>query len=365
MKRFKALGLLPILCLAACNSSNYYGDYSFSLGKTDGSHFGFTVSLQKDDYEGKPGFKKMKISAEFGDDFSIASMIESYQEKFPLIGIVIDVFFKDIKNVSEINGYYLVMSDYANEKYGKRVSFGSEELTKMIQDSDVEIIKELGLNFDITPDIVEHFAVAYVNRKEFTFQIPVSMSDVQQQLLWYGYYIDPDNPTNSFMQIDLEKMPGAKGEQRYGTHPEIKTDKHGNLIEDQIEAVNSTYQYEFSRTGLYSKDDNTLIGKFIQSKNEDGEKVLQFIPKDETMSLTNIIGYVQTMDILGAYSKTEEIKFSVSNAETHETNVTYNHEEGTNEGFTDENGTAFRFTSFIQPPFVFRDFHDVKIGLKK
>lgn len=365
MKRFKALGLLPILCLAACNSSNYYGDYSFSLGKTDGSHFGFTVSLQKDEYEGKPGFKKMKVSAEFGDDYSIATMIESYEERIPLIGIIIDAFFKDIKNVTKVNGYYLVIDDLSHGKYGKRVSFGSEELTKMIQESDVEFIKEMGLDLDVTPEIVEHFAVAYVNKKEFTFQIPVSMSDVQQQLLWYGYYVDPENATSSFMQIDMDKMPGIKGEQRYGTHPEIKTDRKGNLIEDQIEMVNSTFQYEFARTGLYSKDDNSLLGKFIQNKNENGEKVLCFVPKDETMSLNNIVGYVDTMDILGGYTKTEEIKFSVLNAETHETNVTYNHEEGTNEGFTDENGAKFTFTSFIQPPFVFRDFHDVKIGLKK
>ena len=57
------------------------------------------------------------------------------------------------------------------------------------------------------------------------------------------------------------------------------------------------------------------------------------------------------------------MKFSINSS--FETNVTYNHKEAKEEGFTDENGTEFTFDSFMEKPFVFRDFHDVKVGLTK
>lgn len=369
MRRLKLLCFLPVLCLTACKSNSYYGDYSFGLGKTNGSHFGFTVSLSKDEYQGKADYKKIKISAEFGDDFSIGEMIESYGEQYPIIGIIFDLFFKDVKNISEINGYYRISNEHPSDKYGKRVLIGSEEITNLLKQSEIEYIKDL--EFDVTPDIVKYVAMAYTTKKEFTFQLPVSIDDVKQQLMWYGIFFDLDNPDPEFIlpkQYDFttdDRFPGAKDESRFGSHPVVKKDKHGVVVEDQVKIMNENFRYEFSHTPLYNSADDTILGKFYQEKNEEGKKRLYFIPSATLTDTEHVSGYVQTMDLLGNYEVKKDITFSY-NKDTYETNVTYQAaEESSKESFVDENSATFKFTDVIRPPFVYRDYHDVKIGLKK
>ena len=370
MNRIKILGLLPVLCLTACGGQSLYGDYSFGLGKTDGSHFGVSVSLSKEAYKGKEGMKKIKFSAEFGDDFSIKDMVDSYKEKYPIIDIFFSLFVNESVNVSEVNGYYYI-SDIKTE-FGKRLYFGTEDLTKLFSDDLKNLINAYdpdllsGDTFDVKPEMVEKVVTAYINtnKKELTFKIPVSMSDVQQQLLWYGYFVDTGNPGSTYQKLDLDKFPGKKGEDRYGSHPKVVKNRKGEVVEDQIKMVNETFKYEFSHTALYSKDDASILGRFYQEINEANEKVLYFLPANDEINLSHLNGKVYTMDILGAFDEKREIKFSVD-AETHATNVTYNHEAGTKEGFTDEDGREFTFNYFMQTPFVFRDFHDVDIGLKK
>ena len=361
MNRIRLLALLPILCLPACNNSSVYGKYSFGLGKTDGSHFGISVDLYKEDYPGKEGMKKMKFTAEFGDEFSIQSMIDTYKEKYPIIEVLFDTILKDAENISEINCYYSVSS--RKTKNGAKVNIGSEELNEILKKSNPDLIDALGLDLDLKPEDIALVLSAYVTSNQFTLQIPVSLNDVQQQLLWYGRFLDFDNPTDSYLRVDLESIVGIKDEDRLGTHPVVKKDKKGNVVEDQVTAVNTAFKYEFSHTALYD-DSGIVIGKFVQDVNANNEKVLYFYPAATTTDLNNLQGVVYTMDLLGNYDYATDIKFT-TNPETHETNVTYNHEKGTKEGFTDENGQEFEFNKFIQAPFVFRDFHDVMIGLKK
>ena len=363
MNRIRLLALLPILCLPACNNSSFYGNYSFGLGKTDGSHFGINVNLSKEDYPSKEGMKKMTISAEFGDEYSIGSMIESYKEQYPIIEVIFDTLLKDVDNISDIDCYYKVTNQ--KTKDGNRVEIGSEELTELLKKSNPDFVDtiETYIDLDLNPSITRYFFSAYVNKKEFSLQIPVSLADVQQQLVWYGRYLDMDNPDSMYKELDLEGLGLGKLEDRFGTHPEIKKDKKGNVISDPIQTINEAYKYQFSYTCLYDEY-SLVLGKFIQGKNDNGEKVLYFYPKDDTVNLNNLEGTIKTMGLLGDYDEEEIIKFT-TNPETHETNVTYNHEKGTKEGFTDEKGKTFTFNKFMQPPFVFRDYHDVMIGLKK
>ena len=361
MKRIKLLGLLAMLCLTSCGKAGPYGKYTFRLGKTDGSHFGLSVELKKDDYTAHEGMKQMQLGAELGDDFSVSKIIEQYEEKYPIIALLLEDIIAKIEesDLSSIDGYYQI-TNYKNEKYGNRVIIGSDFITEFIKENFPEIET---LDIPLTPEMLEKFVCAYCDNKTFTFQIPVSIKDLQQQLVWYGYYFDFDNTAYPFVQLDIDDMPGYHDENRYGTHPGLEKNNKGELILDQVAVMNDTFKYKFSHTVMYSED-NYVIGTFVEQTNKDGDKVLYFSPVKEDTSLTDITGYVKVRDALGEFDTKKDMKISVA-ANSHEVSVDYNHKEGDEEGFTDANGTEFTFKELMQNPFVFRDYHDVKVGLSK
>ena len=361
MRKMKLLCLLPILCLSACSKNSYIGTYEFRLGKTDGSHFGISVVLKGDTYvkDDKPtDYKKMTLSAEVGDDFSLSKLIESYEEEYPIITILLSGLIDKLNDVHEINGYYSV-TQIKNDNYGYRLNIGSDFINDFLRENYPEIFEEF--DFDIDPNMIEKFACAYVDNKILTFQIPVSLLDLQQQLVWYGYYVDP-NGAIPYTQLDLSVMPGAKDEYRYGTHPAIEKDEKGKVVKDEITTVNQLYKYTFSHTILYH--DGLALGSFVSELNSSNQQVLYFKPFDSSMSPTDVTGYVYVKDAVGEFDTKKNIKFSFA-PNSNEVSVTYNHQEGKDEGFADADGTQFTFNELMQKPFIFRDFHDVKVGLTK
>ena len=362
MKRIRILSLLPVLALASCSKTSYGGTYQFRLGKTDGSHLEVTAVLSNEKYNDE-GMKKMTLSADLGEEMSPTSIIEKYGEEYPIIEPFIDIIVDEVKDVNEIPLYYKVLDNKAT-KYGKRLAVGTDFVATKIKEvkEKYEAIKDildgLGVSDEdliITPELTKYFFGAYINSKTLTFEIPVSLEDLKMQSFWYG-------KSTLILGDYVDKLPGTKGEERFGTHPVIKKDDKGNVITNECEEVNKLFEKEFSNTHLYTTADG-MIGSFVVEEI-DGQKTLKcYLDDTYTGSRTNIEGYVYVNDGFGHFDAKKDIKISVD--ENNKTSVTYKNETGKDQIFIDENGKEFKFVETIQTPFVFRDFHTVNLGLTK
>ena len=362
MKKLKLLTLIPCMCLSACSKNTIYGEYEFRLGKTDGSHFGLSVELKNEANEAHEGASNLVMRADLGSDFSLEKIVEQYTEEYPFIKELLEPFLNALPEDRSINGYYQV-TEIQNAKYGYRVKVGSDKIVELIQDAFPEI-PDIGQAVSdlFTPEMIEMVACAYIGKNQFTLQIPVSTMDVRQQLAWYGYLIDLEG-ASLLTQLDSEKLPGPKGEERIGVHPSVVKDDKGNVISREADEMNEKFEFEFSHTYLYQEDPDDPflripVGSFVTRVTEDSnQKYLLFKPFDGKMSLLNIEGYFSQVG-------GELVKFSVANPSQIVT-VTHNGKSGDEEGFIDANGTEFTYKEILKKPFEFRDFHDVKIGLTK
>lgn len=365
MKKIKLIYLLPALCLSSCSGFSPSGVYEFRLGKTDGAHFGISVNLKDDAYTRYEGTKEMSLTLDLGSDFSIEKIAEEYKEEYPLLEPIITKAISMIPEDKTLPGYYS-LTDLKHPTYGTRVKIGSDYLADKIYQEFPEIQEYVDINEFTSPEMVEKIACAYVNEKQFTLQIPVSTDDVIQQLAWYGLYIDTEGAA-LMTNFDLDRLPGEKGEARYGTHPAKTKDEKGNVVADEVDMMNEEFEFEFSHTYLYHTDEIGIryaVGSFLTRNDEDGARALYFKPFDDSMSLQNIEGELSIKENDLGLTTYQAIKFSAV-PHSKEVSVTYNGKKGAEEGFTDANGTEFTFNSFMRKPFVFRDFHDVKVGLAK
>ena len=363
MRKFGIMSVLPVFLLSSCGSFNPYGTYEFRLGKTDGSHLEVSATLLNEDYEKVEGMKKMFLTADLGEDFSISKIMEQYGEEYPILEPFIDSILEKIGQIDQIEMYYKILDDIKNEKYGNRLAIGSDFLEKLIKEiiPDIESLFPEG-TFDLSPETLQNFFVAYINDKNLTFQIPVSMDDIKYQLTWYGRYVDD---SGNVIKLDMDKMPGPKDDERYGVHPKVEKDQMGKIINNEIDLVNEAFKAEFSNTPFYITDENSLekkIGRFVvDTFNEN--KVYLYLDEAYTGSHDSIEGYIYEKDLFGKYNEKHNMKLSVD--ENSLTNLVFNQKEEKDAGVTDMNGEEFKFSLFVQEPFVFRDFHDVKVGLAK
>lgn len=364
MKRLKMLSLVPALCLCSCSQSTPYGLYEFRLGKTDGAHFGVSVELLEEANPDHEGAKKMYLAADFGSDFNIETVIDEYSSDIPFLADIVKEIAKAIiPEDGRFEGYYTLTN--INTSYGTRVKIGSDFIIKTLAEK-YPALAEIEELYDIsTPEIIEMVLCTYLNTKQITFQIPVSIADVQQQLAWYGYLIDFSSD-RLIVDLDLAKLPGAQGEERIGTHPEIIKDNKGNVLVNQIDQVNQTFQFEFSHTFLYQPDElgfPEAVGSFVTKLNEKNETVLYYSPFEEGGTNMDIEGKVYVTSFLDE-RVAKDIKFSYS-TNSKEVSVTHNGKQGKDEGFIDSSGNEFTYSTFMEKPFTFRDFHDVRLGLAK
>ena len=368
MKRLLAISILPSILLASCGKVDYSGTYQFRLGKTDGSHLEFTAVLTNDAYSIE-GMKKMSLSADLGDEMSPTSVMEQYGDEYPILEPIVDILKNEFKDIKEIPLYYKV-TEYKVEKYGYRVDLGTDFVSERIASlkEKYEFIKDLlellhleDSTFAITPEQTKYFVGTYISNKALTFEIPVSVHDLEMQYIWYGkslFFGDASDLPDDF--IDL--LPGEKGEARFGTHPIVKYDTKGKKVEDQCAEVNETFKKEFSNTYLYDSEGNE-IGKFVVEEVEGKQKLICYLDSSYEGSHEHIEGYIYTKSGLGDFDVKSEIKLSVN--DDNSTSVTYSEETGKNAAFIDENGKSFKFDDSIKAPFEFRDFHTVNLGLTK
>ena len=273
MNRLKMLALLPSLCLASCSQANFYGVYEFRLGKTDGAHFGISVELKEGACEGHDGYQNFSLKADLGSDYSIESLLKDYSDD-PIIQQLIEDFVKVLPEDRTIPGYYQI-TDYNNAKYGYRVKLGSDFLEDLVEKlfPSLKELEEIVSSF-ATPEVIEMLLCSYVNDKQFTLQIPVSLYDAQYQLAWYGFYIDP-NGARLLAPLDQDKLPGPKGEERIGVHPALTKNEKGEVVASEVDDMNEIFEFEFSHTYLYQKDEDGVrvpTGSFLERPNEKNEK---------------------------------------------------------------------------------------------
>ncbi len=373
MNKLKLLSIVPALCLASCSKNSFIGVYEFRLGKTDGAHFGLSVELKEDAYQSVEGMKQMQMVADLGDDLNFDEDDFEDSDSFINAKTIIKAFWDLIpedekeNNKITIDGYYQLLPNVVNEKYGTRVKIGSDFLQNLVKKSYPDIAETIDISSIITPEIIELAACAYVDQKQFTLQIPVSMEDLQQQLVWYGILFDLEalndlNFSRIIIDLDQDKLPNTKrGEDRIGSHP-IQNESNGL---HEISDMNQAYEFDFSHTYLYQKDEDDIYqpaGSFITRLNEKGEQKLFF-----DMFEGDVPATVEGAIYVG--STYREVKFYTvsSSKEVAGVNYSYPEDGDATATFKDdvENDVTVTFKEFVKKPFTFRDFHDVKVGLAK
>ena len=363
MKKTFILSLLPSILLMSCGEFKPFGLYQFRLGKTDGNHLELNAELTDVEHGTQKGYNKMVLSADLGQSMSPAAIIESYEDKYPILEDFLEIITSELKELDHIDGFYK-LTNIKNAKYGYRVDIGTDMLVEYAKKLSEkypelkEIIDDIGPDTLVfMPENTRNLFTAYVNKKAFTIQMPVSGDDLTMQSIWYG--------NSSLIQDEnyIEKMPGVKGEERYGTHPKYVV-KNGVVIEDEISQVNELFKKDFSKTAIYS-DELCLskIATLVEEKADNVTKVQVFFEEDYTGSKTLVSGYVETKSMLGEFDDVHAIEVTLD-AQGYIT-CPSNGQTGRNAGFIDENGEEFKYSYLIQPPFEFRDFHVVNVGLSK
>ena len=362
MKRLRVLSLLPVLLLASCSKVDYSGTYEFRLGKTDGSHLAVSATLTNEDYVVE-GTKKMSVTADLGAEMSPTAIIEQYGEEYPLLEPFIDIITDEVAGIKEIPLYYSVLAQ-KDAKRGNKLSIGTDFAMQKVAELEEKypIIKSLleyldikDEQFRLEPERVRYYVGAYVDSKTLTFEIPVSMEDLEMQEFWYG---KSDRVTDY-----VARLPGTQGDERFGTHPKVVTDAQGQITSSEVEETNRIFEKEFSNTPIVNSEGNKIA--FLVQDEVEGKKVLRCHLTD-TAGVTypfTVDGFVYTKDMVGEFDNKQAIKFKVG--ADNSAVVAYNDKTGRDEGFIDDNGTEFRFTDTIQAPYEFRDFHTVNVGLTK
>jgi len=369
MNKLKLLSIVPALCLASCSKNSFIGVYEFRLGKTDGAHFGLSVELKEDAYQSVEGMKQMQMVADLGDDLNFDEDDFEDSDSFINAKTIIKAFLDLIpaeekeNNRITIDGYYQLLPNVVNEKYGTRVKIGSDFLQNLVKKSYPDIAEMIDISSIITPERIELAACAYVDQKQFTLQIPVSMEDLQHQLAWYGVLFDLEalndaNFSRIIVELDEDKLPNTKrGEDRIGSHP-IQNESKGL---HEISDMNKAYEFDFSHTYLYQKDEDDIYqpaGSFVTRLNEKGEQRLFF-----DMFEGDIPAIIEGAIYVGSSYKTVEFTSGESSKEV--SGVNYGHSEAGDETITFGGDVTVTFKEFVKKPFTFRDFHDVKVGLGK
>ena len=381
MKKILPLLLLSATCLASCGNTDYSGNYKFTLGRPGMNETRVSIEMDlKDEDSGSEEFKEFK---KFDAKFELSGVAGIGTGEINLNDIVnamskyLPVTMKD--DVINLPGFYKVQ-DISNEKYGNKVkiAFDLGETLNAIVDF---------LELDPT-ELISHLFVAYCNGSSFTFQLPVSLDDLQMQLAWYGLYVDY-NPylkakvksVSDLVQFFLEgkltgikkynlfdvefgdhKLPGEQDhEKRFGTHPTLEFNDKGEIIGD-IREMNTKFQGYFSNTYLYANNGGEcgekLASVFIDI--DDGSTCL--FPLSENFDVS-----VSTQDVIIKkdigitdydFSENVEAKLTVFEEEYEDGS------HGCQLNYLD--GTMLELNAeFLQESFTFRDFHDIKIELKK
>lgn len=367
MKKVLPLLMLASTCLASCGDVSVYGKYKFLMGRQgdDETRVSLEMELKDEASTVKEGYKNFNATFELSGVAGLGalgdvdpSVLESLKTSLP-IGT-------DENGVTTIPGFYKVQ-DLKDDKYGNKIRLAFD------LGEDLNAIFE---TFDLDPtEIVSSFAVAYCNGSSFTFQLPVSVTDIQMQLCWYGTYIDINpyiknsiNSLSDFVQFFLEgkinskiyeltdfydnKLPGEQDmDKRFGSHPSA----------EEVIEMNKKYQGLFSNTIVY-KNAGGEAGDQLGSIYCDIENnQYKFFPLSSDFDPS-----------VGSYDVIMKKDIGVLNYDFSEDTPVTLTTVGTAEQGSYSCGVKYAGTTddidwevFYQDQFMFRDFNDIKIELKK
>lgn len=389
MNKLKILSLLPALILCSCGKTSknkYVGTYQFRLGKSDGNHMEVTAVITDDNDPKAEGYKVMNLTADLGDQLDPTSRLDEIEDLLDDIAPFLKPFIEEelidkipgfvnavreeMKDLKEIKFFYKV-TDHKNAKYGSRIELGTHALADILNsiktkhpdltdiiDEGINLLKGTKLFRDdmfIMPDKAKYVFNAFIGKKGLTFQVPISVNDLDQQLIWYGFE-QTISATVALPENYIVRMPGTKGEDRFGIHPgkEVKNNK---VIKDEVKEVNKEFAYEFSNSPLYEKDDfedETETARFVlESENGTKKLYLKFNGEFDAKIYDGYVG-IASRKAISLNVDADGLCAVTSNGKT-----------GLKEGFLDEKGTEFKFSEVVSDPFEFRDFNTVNVGLAK
>lgn len=398
MKKVLPLLVLASTCLASCGDTSVYGKYQFLLGRQGDNETRVSIEMELKDEAStvKEGYKNFNASLEMSGLVNINTGDDEEEEESSLLSLAAEAlsatesFNIDSSGKVEIPGYYKV-SDLTDDKYGNKVKIAfdlGEEFNGIME------------YFEIDPtDIISHFIVSYCNGSSFTLQLPVSLDDIQMQLAWYGLYIDYDpylkdkvNTISDLVHFFIEgkvsgdsikycpltdildkKLPGEQNaEVRYGSHPRLEVDEDGKITVNEIGEMNEKYQGIFSNTFLYENNDG-VKGKKIGTIYKEITELnsYYFFPLDGYVpSTTSEISCIIKEDrglLDYDFSWERELCLSLTEFDELDDNGQkvpfYMVDQKTH--IAGEDPSEWNWKRFYQKPFEFRDYHDIKIELKK
>ena len=382
MKKLKILSLLPSLLLCACGKADkWVGTYQFRLGKSDGNHMEITAKLTAEKDAKFENYKVMSLTADLGDNMNPTSALDDIEEvgeiiipvledlgfeiadKFPEL---LEIAKKELTDFTDIKLYYNV-TNVQSESKAYRLDIGTHEIRDRLEkiksehpnvadivDDAMDFAKAVPFlddELNLSPDTSKYLFNAFINKKGLKIQVPVSDADLDMQLIWYGFnyplmgdHLLPDDYMN--------KMPGEKGDKRFGTHPK-KEVKNNVVIKDELNEVNQAFQKEFSKTTLVAtqQTDGVEKGRFA-IENIDNKKHLKFIFAGEPEASLDGWTYKD-----GEWTN---LKFE---------NVPENGDLGEIVGtgskakIIGKDDAEYKINAFFSDPFEFRDFNVVDVGL--
>lgn len=377
MKKILPLLLLSAACLSACGEQSYAGVYKFQMGRQGQgeTRIGLEMSLSDEPYKIPESYTEeekqtLKDAKQFELKLDLGNELEEFFEVFDLN--------------DGIKGYYFVM-DEKDEKYGNKMAVGMEFTT--VEDSPIPI----------TPSLIRNLLVTYVDGSNVTLQLPVSFADLQYQLCWYsGIYIDFDPVIKSKIHNikDVEEyifeiittlkfadlstistLPGKTGDARFGSHPEYievedGKDEEGKtkhkVIKDEAAEMNDKYAGEFSNTFVYRiKEDGTKGEKIgsIYQEAENGKNFDVFYPLNKfAVPEDGLFDAYVVQDSFFEGKQDIKVKLNVLTA-NNDYSINWIHSIGAQAEYQD--GDKIDISNIMNDPFDFRDFHDIKVQLKK
>lgn len=349
MRKINPLLFIPTLCLASCSSVGYAGTYSFQMGKEGSTNIRLALTLTDErvvNQEKGIDAKKFTVDANL-PNLSIEDLAAS-------LGIDVDIKKEDLAEL--ISAVFEVLKDCTTLYYnvGTLVRPQGTQL-KLGCLFDTE---ETGI--DIPSEVVESIVCAYINDTSVTLQVPVSLDDLQLQLCWYGLYINFDSSSfeNIIVALDEEDLPGIHGEERFGTHPVVTKDKDKKVTYSEVDEMNIKFAKEFSNTPVYeSASSSKVIGNIAKMPDNH----MYFYKNSETVITgANLSGAVNEKNYYGIFDEKKDVNFVIDTSDGtsgKSFKIIEIKESGSSE-ILDED-------KYLQEPFVFRDFHDIRIGLAR
>ena len=177
LKRTLPLALTALL-LVGCGNKSYAGTYLFQMGKVSGAHASASIELGTESYvhQGEDYGQKMTLRGQVA--MGAKDDAEEAEEGESLSGGIQAILAKGVT----INGYYNVGEKKGESRKHLKLGFGLDFLKDLFGDV-IEDVEESTL----PPEVIEQFVYGEIDASKIYLQIPVSFTDLQMQLYWYGF----------------------------------------------------------------------------------------------------------------------------------------------------------------------------------